>query len=277
MAEAYGQRSGVGLVMFAWLIPLDVRRGQKFKLTHYLAIAGLDLSAAIYAEIKGIPVEYARIAVFAPLHGCIDEATAVELKAALELVRSAPAGGNTTAQGLEAIGSIITRSGSIIWQGLSLAFAKVQSALKTACNWSLARARTIDAYLKTNTFPWIASNSMAVWNWTSSSVVAVSKSAWTGIRCIANAAWTAMSFVCNAVVSVLQTIDHKLGDLVMSMDCMKTMTANVAISKPCNISLPFVVYFASAGITYIRVTMVPGTGQWALLKREIAGFGVICN
>jgi hypothetical protein len=33
--EAQGQRSGVGLAMFAWLIPLDVRQGQDFKLTHY--------------------------------------------------------------------------------------------------------------------------------------------------------------------------------------------------------------------------------------------------
>ena len=242
-----------------------------------LAIAGLDLSAGVKAEVEGISLDDARTAVFAPLHACLDAATLTELQAALDLVRGAGANSNAIAQGLEAIGLIISKSGSIIWQGLSLAFAKVQSALGIACNWSLARARTVAAYLKTNTFPWIASSCIAVWDWTSSSVIAVAKAVWNAFDAVITLAGIALAFILEGIVGILQTIDRKLGDWTMTLSCMKTMTANVAISKPCNISLPFVVYFASAGITYIRVTMTPGTGEWALLKQEIAGCGVICN
>jgi hypothetical protein len=237
-----------------------------------LAIAGLDLSAGIKAELESIDLAAARTAVFAPLHACIDAATATELAAALDLVRNAK-DGNTLTRGLEAIGTIIANSGQLIWKGLSLGFAAVQSALKTACNWSMDRLRTINAYLQTNTFPWIAVSSKAVWNWTSSSVVAVSKTVWSGIRIAASYAWAAMSFVCNSVVNVLVAIGAKLGDWAAPT----TLTQRVAISKPCNISLPHIVTVKMAGITYITVTLAAGKGQMALLRSEIAGCGVLCN
>jgi hypothetical protein len=240
-----------------------------------LAIAGLDLSVGIKAELEHISIVEARLIVFTPLYACFDAATFEEFLAALELVRSAPVAqeGNTLTRGLEAIGIILANSGRLIWKGLSLSFAKVQSALRTACGWTAAKACTVAAYLQTNTFPWIAVSSKAVWNWTSSSVVAVSKTVWSGIRIAASYAWAAMSFVCNSVVNVLVAVGSKLGDWAAP----KTLVQRVAISKPCNISLPYVVTVALAGITYITVTLAAGKGQMALLRSEIAGCGVLCN
>ena len=41
------------MVMFAWLIPLDVRRGQNFKLTHYPIPGKMD-AAGVYATVGEI-------------------------------------------------------------------------------------------------------------------------------------------------------------------------------------------------------------------------------
>ena len=240
-----------------------------------LTVAGLDLAAAITAEAKGISLESARSEVFAPLHTCLHFDTEQELLAAMHEVHAVP----PTSKGLALINGILYKSGVLISQILRRCFARAQAAIRAFCGWTLPLFKQAADYINTRfdaSMSVISVHGKIMWSWATRATVIISHAS---MNCIAAAGYAhaTLAFLFRGAIDMLKAVDVKLGDWVMDMPCMKTMTQRVAISKPCNISLPHVVYFISAGITYIRVTMTPGTGEWALLKKEIAGCGMLCR
>ena len=241
-----------------------------------LTVAGLDLAAAITAEAKGISLESARSEVFAPLHTCLHFDTEQELLAAMHEVHAVP----PTDKGLALIGNILAKSGVLISQILRRCFTRAQATIRAFCGWTLPLCHQAADYIKTRydeSLSAISEHGKIMWSWVTRSTVIIAHASMNCIAAAAGYAHAALAFLFRGLLDTLKAIDRKLGDWTMSLPCMKTMTQCVAISKPCNISLPHVVYFISAGITYIRVTMTPGTGEWALLKQEIAGCGMLCR
>jgi len=159
-----------------------------------LAVQGLSISALYKAEAEGLTIEVARDIVFGSVYNGLDAATQALLLEAVEVAvtpdtsaSDSPTAPGNLAKGLDLIGQIITKSGSIISKAFSAAFSKVSSILTSLFNWSAAQVKAVATYVQTVTLPWAQRTSIAIWDWTSQSIMTISRAAWKCIRAVAGA------------------------------------------------------------------------------------------
>ena len=240
-----------------------------------LAVQGLSISALYKAEAEGLTIEVARDIVFGSVYNGLDAATQALLLEAVEVAvtpdtsaSDSPTAPGNLAKGLDLIGQIITKSGSIISKAFSAAFSKVSSILTSLFNWSAAQVKAVATHVQTVTLPWAQRTSIAIWDWTSQSIMTISRAAWKCIRAVAGAVKAVLNTIFKAILSVLTTIDTCLGKM-MPPSAIKQA---VILTKACNITAAHTVISSIVGSTYIMVDIIT-KADLTLLRAEIAGCG----
>ena len=255
-----------------------------------LAVAELEITCSRMAAVRSCYVSDTQSEVFAPLFGRLNDATLKELIEALNVIACGCPNSEARTGAFERISDVISQNHSMLLPALADCFANTKTVLQAWYGWTNESARSCRE-LMMREYNHIDSSIIAdigvapVWSWTGKHVVLMNLADPDIVTEAARQSAHALLFVrrgcygnlAATVKGKLHGWDVRLGDWVANLPCMKTISQNVAITKPCDISLPHVIILTKPGVTYIKVTMEAGKGQMAILRAEIAGCGELCN